>query len=118
MPVLEKLLNLIVLSLMKGIFVGKEIAHSACEFLRLQALEISCLEHLEWWRMESCSMLNRLYLSISICRKLLVPPEGLQSRRSLQELKLSHMIEDLNLRALGVGEDWYEICHLHSITIC
>ncbi|KAH7674135.1 P-loop containing nucleoside triphosphate hydrolase protein [Dioscorea alata] len=117
MPVLEKLRNLIVLRLMKGTYAGKEMVCSAGGFPRLRVLEISCLEYLECWRIEDCSMANLLYLSISVCRKLSMLPEGLQRASSLQELKLSRMPEDFNARAREGGEDWHKISHLHSITI-
>ncbi|KAM0942956.1 putative virus X resistance protein-like, coiled-coil [Dioscorea sansibarensis] len=117
MPVLEKLRNLIVLRLMERTYGGKEMVCSAGGFPRLQTLEISCLEYLECWRIDDCSMANLLYVSISVCTKLSMLPEGLQRASGLQELKLSRMPEDFNARAREGGEDWHKISHVPSITI-
>ncbi|KAJ0965126.1 hypothetical protein J5N97_026264 [Dioscorea zingiberensis] len=117
MPVLEKLQNLIVLRLMKQAYVGTEIVCSTGGFPRLQLLELSCLAQLKCWKIEGCAMLNLTYLYISVCPKLHMLPEGLQSARYLKELKLSGMSDEFQSRVCVDSHHWHKIQHVHSIEI-
>lgn len=88
MPTLEKLPNLMILSLEDRVYDGKFMVCSDGGFPRLVRLVLKKLEKLEDWEVAYGSMKKLRSLTVEGCRRLKMLPEGLQHINSLKEIKL------------------------------
>ncbi|XP_042495146.1 probable disease resistance protein RF45 [Macadamia integrifolia] len=114
MTTLEKLPNLMSLSLLNSSFMGKKIVCSVEGFPQLRILKIYHLETEEWEIKEGAlPKLNRL--CILGCYKLKKIPLGLRFVASLQVLELGDMSNEFWVRFDRLGEDAHEIGHIPSI---
>lgn len=91
MPTLEKLPNLMILSLEDRVYDGKSMVCSEGGFPRLLWLVLKKLERLEDWEVAYGAMKKLRSLTIEGCRRLKMLPEGLQHINSLKEIKLIQM---------------------------
>ncbi|KAJ4776816.1 Disease resistance protein (CC-NBS-LRR class) family protein [Rhynchospora pubera] len=91
MPTLEKLPNLMILSLEDKAYDGKYMICSEVGFPQLLRLVLKKLEKLEDWEVGNGAMKRLRSLVIEGCRKLKMLPEGLQQINSLKEIKLIQM---------------------------
>ncbi|KAJ3672621.1 hypothetical protein LUZ60_007342 [Juncus effusus] len=91
MPTLEKLPNLVILSLEDRAYDGKSMVCSPMGFPLLTRLVIKKLEKLEEWKVAFGAMKRLGSLTIEGCRRLKMLPEGLQHINSLKEMKLIQM---------------------------
>jgi disease resistance protein RPM1 len=89
---LQHLPNLVVLSLSKA-FKGKQIScDNIAGFPKLKRLSIFHFEELtEWTKIEEGSMEKLQILTIGWCRKLKLPPRGLESLKDLETLQITSM---------------------------
>lgn len=89
---LQHLPNLVVLSLSKA-FKGKQIGcDNIAGFPKLKRLSIFHFEELtEWTKIEEGSMEKLQILTIGWCRKLKLPPRGLESLKDLETLQITNM---------------------------
>jgi NB-ARC domain/Rx N-terminal domain len=88
MPTLEKLPNLMILSLEDRVYDGKYMVCSDGGFPRLVLLVLKKLEKLEDWEVAYGSMKKLRSLTVEGCRRLKMLPEGLQHINSLKKIKL------------------------------
>ncbi|KAJ3690948.1 hypothetical protein LUZ61_020112 [Rhynchospora tenuis] len=91
MPTLEKLPNLMILSLEDKAYDGKYMVCSEAGFPQLLRLVLKKLEKLEDWEVASGAMKRLRSLVIEGCRRLKILPEGLQQINTLKEIKLIQM---------------------------
>ncbi|KAJ6734918.1 DISEASE RESISTANCE PROTEIN RP [Salix purpurea] len=89
---LQHLPNLVVLSLSKA-FKGKQIScDNIAGYPKLKRLSIFHFEELaEWTKIEEGSMEKLQILTIGWCRKLKLPPRGLESLKDLETLQITRM---------------------------
>ncbi|KAI3983601.1 hypothetical protein MKX01_000613 [Papaver californicum] len=105
MATVQYLPNLKDLSLQR-VFEGEEMVCSSKGFPQLQILTFTEHKNLKEWR----------YLTIMKCRKLSMLPEGLRFIATLEQLNILGMPLVKDRIVKGVGEDWYKVQHVLSIT--
>ncbi|WOK96016.1 putative disease resistance RPP8-like protein 2 [Canna indica] len=116
MPALERLQCLRVLRLLDWSYCGTKMVCSAGGFQKLEILWLESLGNLQLWEMESGTMLNLTYLSIKNCSQLIMLPD-LQFSIRLQELTLHCVPKIIDRIVENVGDDWYKVKHVPSISI-
>ncbi|KAK4590552.1 hypothetical protein RGQ29_020919 [Quercus rubra] len=95
MPELEKLHNLLSLSLYSDSFTGKRMVCSSKGFPQLKILKLWMLQELEEWEMKEQAMPSLKQVEIRSCKKLKVPDTTeLRHLKALRELKLKNMPVD------------------------
>ncbi|KAK4425312.1 putative disease resistance protein RXW24L [Sesamum alatum] len=95
MKTLQHLPKLRVLILNDDAFVENEMICSATGFIELENLELWNLPNLGEWIVEDRAMPKLSTLAIVNCRKLKMPPEGLQFVRRLQQMNVWEVHEEL-----------------------
>ncbi|CAL9238180.1 unnamed protein product [Arabidopsis halleri] len=115
MPILEKLLQLKVVSLWQNTYVGRRMVCSSGGFSQLHKLLIRGQEELKEWIVEEGSMPLLHSLTISWCDKLKELPEGLRFITSLKELTIDTDEREFKKKVSKGGEDYYKIQHIPLI---
>ncbi|XP_042492919.1 putative disease resistance protein At1g50180 [Macadamia integrifolia] len=110
---LEKLPNLMSLSLWERSYVGKKIECSTQGFPQLRILHTNRLD-IEEWEIKEGALAKLNHLRIINCYKLKKIPMGLKFVVSLKVLELHYMFEEFWDR-FDRGEDAHEIIHIPSI---
>ncbi|XP_011091417.1 probable disease resistance protein RF45 [Sesamum indicum] len=104
MKTLQHLPKLRELILNDDAFVEKEMVCSAAGFIELERLEIWNLHKLGKWTVQDQAMPKLSTLAIVNCRKLEMPPEGLQFVRRLQQMNVWEVHEELEKSLKKVEE--------------
>ncbi|KAI3884931.1 hypothetical protein MKX03_037867 [Papaver bracteatum] len=115
MATVQYLPNLKDLSLQRE-YEGEEMVCSSTGFPQLQILTFTEHKNLKEWRVDQGGMPHLKYLTIMKCRKLSMLPEGLRFITSLEQLNILGMPLVKDRIVKGVGEDWYKVQHVASIT--
>ncbi|CAH8256444.1 unnamed protein product [Arabidopsis lyrata] len=115
MPILEKLLQLKVVSLWWNAYVGREMVCSSGGFPQLLKLDLCGLDEWEEWKVEEGSMPLLHSLIIHWCHKLKELPDGLRFITSLQELSFYTKEREFQKRVSKGGEDYYKTQHIPLI---
>ncbi|KAK7839666.1 putative disease resistance protein [Quercus suber] len=97
MPKLGKLPNLRSLCLYSGSYKGTTMVCSIDDFPQLLVLKLWMLDTLQRWDVQERAMRNLRELEIRSCNELEIPT-GLTCLETLQELKLTNMPEDFNIK--------------------
>ncbi|OVA01820.1 Disease resistance protein [Macleaya cordata] len=116
MATLERLPNLLELSIKNSAYMGRDFTCLANGFPRLESLGIDDLYNLEEWRVEEGAMPRLKTLTIQSCRQLKKVPEGLKFITTLCKLEFIWMPKEFEDRVRGGGEDSYIVQHVPSVT--
>ncbi|KAK3218905.1 hypothetical protein Dsin_012875 [Dipteronia sinensis] len=93
-PVLQRLPNLVVLTLASSAFICSDVCCSPQGFIKLTSLRILDIHSwVRWMPIEEGTMPSLRYLLIANCPNLVQLPEGFHHLTSLQSLTLSGMSE-------------------------
>ncbi|RVW67827.1 putative disease resistance protein [Vitis vinifera] len=113
MPILGRLPNLRILTLLQDPYVGTEMNCNHEGFLRLEFLQMQELWSLEDLSVEEGAMPNLKTLKIKCCDKMRKFPDGLLQLKKLQRLNLYEVSQELMSEVLETqGEDWNRIRHI------
>ena len=113
MPILGRLPNLRILTLLQDSYVGTEMNCNHEGFLRLEFLQMQELWSLEDLSVEEGAMPNLKTLKIKCCDKMRKFPDGLLQLKKLQRLNLYEVSQELMSEVLETqGEDWNRIRHI------
>ncbi|KAI3965503.1 hypothetical protein MKW92_016581 [Papaver armeniacum] len=115
MATVQYLPNLKDLSLQR-VYEGEEMVCSSTGFPQLQILTFTEHKNLKQWIVDQGGMPHLKYLTIMKCRKLNMLPEGLRFITTLEQLNILGMPLVKDRIVEGVGEDWYKVQHVPSIT--
>ncbi|KAI3914413.1 hypothetical protein MKW92_025815 [Papaver armeniacum] len=116
MATLQYLPNLMTLILERA-YEGEEMVCSMEGFPLLENLIICENKKLKEWRVDQGGMSRLKNLTVIKCKKLCMLPEGLRFITTLEQLYILDMplVKDRVIK--GVGEDWYKVQHVPSITV-
>lgn len=101
---------------MQRVYDGEKMVCSSAGFPQVQILTFTEHKNLKEWRVDQGGMPHLKYLTIMKCKKLSMLPEGLRFIISLEQLNILGMPLVKDRIVKGVGEDWYKVQHVPSIT--
>ena len=110
MPILGRLPNLRILTLLDFSYVGTRMNCPHGGFLRLEFLQMRLLWSLKDLSVEEGAMPNLKTLKIEFCDKMRKFPHGLLQLKKLQRVNLYDLSQELMSEVLETqGEDWNRI---------
>ncbi|RVW81266.1 Disease resistance protein RPP13 [Vitis vinifera] len=110
MPILGRLPNLRILTLLRDSYKGTGMNCPHGGFLRLEFLQMRLLDNLEDLSVEEGAMPNLKTLKIEYCDQMRKFPDGLLQLKKLQRLNLYPVSQELMSGVLETqGEDWKRI---------
>ena len=119
-PILERLPNLMILSLWHDSYIGEEMVFSPNGFPRLKGLSLAS-DFVKRLKVDIGAMPNLNELNIVNCKLLEMVPEGVRYITTLQTMRIHLMSKDFIQRLQVIdgkeGEDFYKVRHVPSITL-
>ena len=110
MPILGRLPNLRILTLLYDSYLGEKMNYPQGRFLLLEFQQIEELRELEDFSIEETSMPNLKTLKIESCHKITRFPHGILGLEQLQRIHLYEVAQELKNMVLDTpGEDWNRI---------
>ncbi|KAI3957599.1 hypothetical protein MKW92_027763 [Papaver armeniacum] len=116
METLQHLPNLKLLELAWA-FTGEEMVCSTKGFPQLQVLRIHLMVQLKKWTIDQGGMPCLKELELFSLKKLSMLPEGLRFITTLKKLTIHGMPRIKERVVREVGEDWYKVQHIPSLTV-